>query len=268
MRYPIETAPRNGSIVVLEDDASGTLEVAYWSPTGEWIGEYGEPSEITPSHWHPCYSFFQSSSRREAPQSPTASELMALRSAHARQWFVVSWSAPLVLTMVLVGIFIQQALLHPQAPGEERARSAAVESAYATVRRGTETTGMALSHNNSDDEVAGRPQAVRPMEQTPATVDEKPAAKQSESIAPENSKPEIKAVEAVRPRATSQNIGYGCQHYLTYDPASRTYTGYDGRRRSCRPQAPSQRASPGINESRNVAIGIRADFLRNLNNLR
>ncbi|MCK1744272.1 BA14K family protein [Bradyrhizobium sp. 139] len=264
MRYPIETAPRNGSIVVL--DASGTLEVAYWSPTGEWIGEYGEPSEITPSHWHPCYSFFQSSSRREAPQSPTVSEFMALRSAHARQRFVVSWIAPLVLTMVLVGIFIQPALLHPQAPGEERARSAAIESAYATVRRGTETTGIALSHNKSDDEVAERAQALRAMEQKSAAVDEKPAAKQSEGVAPENGQPEVKAAEAVPPksRAVSQNVGYGCQHYLTYDPASGTYKGYDGRRRSCRPQAPSQRANPGINESRNVAIGIRADFIRNL----
>lgn len=265
MRYAIETAPRNGSIVVLEDDASGTLEVAYRSPSGEWIGEYGEPSAITPSHWHPCYNFFQSSSRREAPQSPTASKLIASRSVHARQGFVTSWIAPLVITMLLVGIFFQQAL-HPQAPEEERARSAAIESAYAMVRRDTETTGVALSHNESDDEVAERSQALRGMEQNPAAVDERSAAKQSEGIAPENSKPEIKAVEAFPPkaRAMRENVGYGCQHYRTYNPASGTYTGYDGRRRSCRPRAPSQQANPDIIGSRNVAIGIRSDFLRNL----
>lgn len=265
MRYPIETAPRNGSIVVLEDDASGTLEVAYRSPSGEWIGEYGEPSAITPSHWHPCYNFFQSSSRREAPQSPTASKLIASRSVHVRQGFVTSWIAPLVITMLLVGIFFQQAL-HPQAPEEERARSAAIESAYAMVRRDTETTGVALSHNESDDEVAERSQALRGMEQNPAAVDERSAAKQSEGIAPENSKPEIKAVEAFPPkaRAMRENVGYDCQHYRTYNPASGTYTGYDGRRRSCRPRAPSQQANPDIIGSRNVAIGIRSDFLRNL----
>lgn len=265
MRYPIETAPRNGSIVVLEDDASGTLEVAYRPPSGEWIGEYGEPSAITPSHWHPCYNFFQSSSRRESPQSPTASKLIASRSVHARQGFVTSWIAPLVITMLLVGIFFQQAL-HPQAPEEERARSAAIESAYAMVRRDTETTGIALSHNESDDEVAERSQALRGMEQNPAAVDERSAAKQSEGIAPENSKPEIKAVEAFPPkaRAMRENVGYGCQHYRTYNPASGTYTGYDGRRRSCRPRAPSQQANPDIIGSRNVAIGIRSDFLRNL----
>jgi len=27
--------------------------------------------------------------------------------------------------------------------------------------------------------------------------------------------------------------GYGCQHFRTYDPASGTYMGYDGRRHSC-----------------------------------
>jgi len=27
--------------------------------------------------------------------------------------------------------------------------------------------------------------------------------------------------------------GYGCQHFRTYDPASRTYMGYNGRRQSC-----------------------------------
>lgn len=265
MRYPIETAPRNGSIVVLEDDASGTLEVAYWSPTGEWIGEYGEPSALTPSHWHPCYSFFQSLSKREAPQSPTASEPGALRSAHARQGFVASWIAPLVVAMVLVVIFFQQALLHPQAAEEERARSAALESVYTMVRRGAETTGVAMSHSKSDDEVAERAQALRATQQ-PAAVDEGPPAKQSEGVAPENSKPEIKAVEAVPPKipARSQNAGYGCQRYRTYDAASGTYTGYDGRRRSCRPQAPPKEANPDIIGSRNVAVGIRADFLRNL----
>jgi hypothetical protein len=266
MRYPIETAPRNGSIVVLEDDASGTLEVAYWSPTGEWMGEYGEPSAVTASHWHPCYSFFQCSSRREAPQSPTAGELVALRSAHARQGFVASWIAPSVVAMVLVGIFFQQALLHPQSPEEERTHGAALESVYTTVRRGTETTGVATSHNKSDEEVAERVQAVRAMEQKPAAVDEGPPAKQSEGVAPENSKPEIKAVEAVPPKtpARSQNAGYSCQRYRTYDAASGTYTGYDGRRRSCPPQAPPKEANRDITGSRNVAIGIRADFLRNL----
>jgi hypothetical protein len=77
------------------------------------------------------------------------------------------------------------------------------------------------------------------LEQKPFAVEEKSAAKQSEEEVPENSKPVIKPVETVplpkrRERAASSDGGYGCQRYGSYDPASRTHTDYDGRRRSCR----------------------------------
>jgi hypothetical protein len=278
MRYTIETAPRNGSIVILEDDASGTFDVAHWSPeAGKWIGEFGEPSEITPSHWHPCYCFFPFSLRGAAPQAPIGSEAVALRSAaaveaqiapsHARRGgFVISWNAAAVVAAVLVGIYFLLAVLHRHALEEEHVRTAALESELAMARRGTETE-VALSRNTRGDEVAqlkqaaesataklqqehGRAEALatelaqarRAMEQKPAPVEEKPAAleekpatKQSEGVAPENSKPAIKPVETGPPnrRATSQDDGYGCQHYRTYDPASGTYKGYDGQRHSC-----------------------------------
>jgi hypothetical protein len=301
MRYPIETAPRNGNIVVLEDVASGTVEVARWSPTGEWIGEYGEPIQITPSHWHPCHSFFQSSSRGDEPQPPTASEVTALRSAaaveaqiapsHARWAFANSWVAAWVVAVVLVSTFIQHAVLHRHAFEEERARSATLASELVMARHETETTGIALSPNKRDDELAQLNQAAdsatpelrqslqqeydradaqpselaqkrRAMEK-PAAAEERRPAQQSEGVAPDNIKPEIKQVETAAPsrRAISQNIGYGCQHYRTYDPASGTYRGYDGKRRSCSPQAPSQQVNPSVTGSGNVAIGIRADFL-------
>jgi BA14K-like protein len=82
------------------------------------------------------------------------------------------------------------------------------------------------------------------VEQKPAAVEEKAAAKQSEGVAPENSKPAIKPVESVtlpkrvedapRERAKSPDDRYCSEHYRSYDPASRTYTGYDGQRRPCR----------------------------------
>jgi hypothetical protein len=54
MRHTIETAPRDGQAIILDDEASGTYDVAHWSPeTGKWVGENGEPSKITPSHWYP-----------------------------------------------------------------------------------------------------------------------------------------------------------------------------------------------------------------------
>ena len=54
MRQAIETPPRDGSAIILEDAASGTYDVAHWSPeAGEWVGENGAPIKITPSHWFP-----------------------------------------------------------------------------------------------------------------------------------------------------------------------------------------------------------------------
>ena len=57
MRHATETAPRDGEVVILQDDASGTYDVAHWSAeAGEWVGENGEASKIAPIHWHPMPS--------------------------------------------------------------------------------------------------------------------------------------------------------------------------------------------------------------------
>jgi hypothetical protein len=54
MRRAIKTAPRDGNVVIIEDDASGTCDVAHWpAEAGEWVGENGEPSKTTRSHWYP-----------------------------------------------------------------------------------------------------------------------------------------------------------------------------------------------------------------------
>ena len=52
MRRAIDTAPKDGTFVILEDDISGRFESAQWSPEGRgWVRKNGEPSEITPTHW-------------------------------------------------------------------------------------------------------------------------------------------------------------------------------------------------------------------------
>src|SRR5258708_37134782 len=54
MRQAIETAPKDGKVVILEDDASGTYDVGRWSEeAGGWVGKNGERSKIKPTHWHP-----------------------------------------------------------------------------------------------------------------------------------------------------------------------------------------------------------------------
>jgi len=97
------------------------------------------------------------------------------------------------------------------------------------------------------------------VEQKPAAVEEMPAAKQpeakqpeakqeakqSEGVAPEDSKPANKPVETApfqkhverEPRERARRLDRwhaGCRHYRTYDPASGTYGGFDGRLHSCR----------------------------------
>src|ERR1700682_3287287 len=109
MRQAIETPPRDGSAIILEDAASGTYDVAHWSPeAGEWGGENGGPLKITQSHWFALavdkyrlhedegwsapsraepseggarrHSFFPFSLRWAAPQRPTTSAVVAPRS--------------------------------------------------------------------------------------------------------------------------------------------------------------------------------------------
>jgi hypothetical protein len=52
MRRAIETVPRDGQVVILEDDG-GAYELAHWSAEARaWVRENGELSKITPTYWH------------------------------------------------------------------------------------------------------------------------------------------------------------------------------------------------------------------------
>jgi hypothetical protein len=76
--------------------------------------------------------------------------------------------------------------------------------------------------------------------QQSAAPEEKAAAKQSEVVAPENPKLADKPTETVAlpervDHQTRERVAKSddCTHYRTYDPASGSYRGYDGRRRTC-----------------------------------
>ncbi len=52
MRRAIDTAPKDGTLVILEDDVSGSFELARWSAEARaWVKENGELSKITPMYW-------------------------------------------------------------------------------------------------------------------------------------------------------------------------------------------------------------------------
>jgi hypothetical protein len=86
----IETAPRDGGFLTLEEGASGKNDIARWtSEAGGWIRENGEPIKITPSHWYPIkgenyltHGPAISSSRRGGPaaQQQFASDIITSRA--------------------------------------------------------------------------------------------------------------------------------------------------------------------------------------------
>ncbi|MHB0770562.1 coiled-coil domain-containing protein [Bradyrhizobium sp. 5.13L] len=52
MRRPIDTAPRSGDDIWVED-ATGAVEVGHWSPeAGKWVWQDGSPIEPAPTHWY------------------------------------------------------------------------------------------------------------------------------------------------------------------------------------------------------------------------
>lgn len=133
MRRTIETAPRDGKVVILEDDVFGTCDVAHWSPeSGQWIGENGEPIKITSSHWYPMQGdndpqqghdvssnpsragsstsqsrssfFFPFSSRQAAPQRLQAAPAEAKRVPRVRWRFAAPSIAATLVGVALTGL--------------------------------------------------------------------------------------------------------------------------------------------------------------------
>ena len=52
MRRPIDTAPKNGQDIWLQD-ATGAVEVGHWSPEGDkWVWQDGSPINGAPTHWY------------------------------------------------------------------------------------------------------------------------------------------------------------------------------------------------------------------------
>jgi hypothetical protein len=118
MRPTIESAPRDGEFIIIEDDVSGRYDVAHWSPSGEWVREDGEPSKITPSRWHPvrneedhAFGDERSSSVPAAapvtitPVEAQMAQVQAERAPDGRRGFATSIAVTLVTT-ALIGLYL------------------------------------------------------------------------------------------------------------------------------------------------------------------
>jgi hypothetical protein len=128
--------------------------------------------------------------------------------------------------------------------GEAEQFSQAVDSATAVLRQ-----SLQQEHDRAEALATELAKVRRAVEQKPAAVEERPGVslpawanidafvKPAQTavqpdVATENSKSAIKPGEPARVEHEPRG-GYGCQHFRTYDPASGTYMGYDGRRHSC-----------------------------------
>src|ERR1700704_1279855 len=201
----------------------------------------------------------------------TAPNVVILEASRARRGFAISWIAQTLVTAALIGICLHAEVVAYVAryasqqeisklitivspvmaqqtplPKDDEAvqLKQAVDSATAELRQ-----SLQQEHDRAEALATELANAGRAMEQKPAAVEEKPGVslpawansnafvKPAQTavqpdVATENSKSAIKPGEPARVEHKPRG-GYGCQHFRTYDPASGTYMGYEGRRHSC-----------------------------------
>src|SRR5258708_7331484 len=139
---------------------------------------------------------------------------------------------------------LRQALQQEHDRAEAERFSQAFDSATAVLRQ-----SLQQEHDRAEARATELAKVRRAVEQKPAAVEERPGVslpawansyafvKPAQTavqpdVATENSKSAIEPGEPARVGHKPRG-GYGCQHFRTYDPASGTYMGYEGRRHSC-----------------------------------
>ena len=141
---------------------------------------------------------------KQAVDSATAELRQSLQQEHDR---AEALEAELVKAWRYVGKLLSMR------DGEADQFSQAVDSATAALAQ-----SLQQEHDRAEALATELAEVRRAAEQKPA-----PDRSATGSI-----KPGEPARDEHKPRG-----GYGCQRFRTYDPASRTYMGYDGRRQSC-----------------------------------
>ena len=168
----IETAPRDGGFLILEEDTSGKNDIARWaSEAGGWVRENGEPIKITPSYWYPLkgenylqhgldISIGHPPRERAAPQQQFASDIITPRSdavppetvaridataveprraSRARNRFAAFSIAASLVVAVCVGMYLRAEQDLRQSLLQERDRVNELARELATARRDLET---------------------------------------------------------------------------------------------------------------------------------
>src|SRR5229473_729039 len=201
------------------------------------------------------------------PTIETAPNVVILDASRARRGFAISWIVQTLVTAALIGICLHAEVVAYVAryasqqeisklitivspvmaqqtplPKDDEAvqLKQAVDSATAELRQ-----SLQQEHDRAEALATELANARRAVEQKPAAVEERPgvslpvSANSNAFVKPAQTavQPDV-ATGAIEPgepvRVEHKPRGrYGCQHFRTYDPASGTYMGYEGRRHSC-----------------------------------
>ena len=184
----IETAPRDGGFLILEEEARAKKDIARWaSEAGGWVRENGEPIKIRPSRWYPIegenylqhgldISISPPPRERAAPQQQFASAVITSRSdaappetvatakidatavepkraSRARNRFAAFAIAASLVVAICVGMYFRAEQDLRQTLLQERDRVAELTRELATARHGLEKE---VAQSNKATEEADR----------------------------------------------------------------------------------------------------------------
>src|SRR5229473_1289211 len=189
----------------------------------------------------------------------TALNVVILEASHARRGFAISWIAQTLVTAALIGICLHAEVVAYVAryasqqeisklitivspvmaqqtplPKDDEAvqLKQAVDSATAELPQ-----SLQQEHDRAEALATELAKVRRAVEQKPAAVEERPGVSlpAQTAVQPDVETENTKSIKPGEPARVEHKPrgGYGCQHFRTYDPASGTYMGYEGRRHSC-----------------------------------
>ena len=256
MRHTIETAP---NVVILEASrarrgfaiswiaqtlvAAALIGICLHAEVVAYVARYASQQEISKlitivspvmAQQTPLPKDDEAVKLKQAVDSATAELRQSLQQEHDR---AEALEAELVKAWRYVGKLLSMR------DGEADQFSQAVDSATAVLRQ-----SLQQEHDRAEA-LATELAKVRGAVEQNASVEERPGVslpawansyafvKPAQTavqpdVPTENSKSAIKPGEPARVEHKPRG-GHGCQHFRTYDPASGTYMGYDGRRHSC-----------------------------------
>jgi hypothetical protein len=163
MRHTIETAPRDGKVVILEHDPTGTYAAAHWSAqTGEWVFEDGEPSKITPTHWRPMpHEKYRPQENAEPSNSSQSGP-----SPRTRRLVVAGSIAAALIASVLIRLYLDY------------------EPATRSPREDTRKTESLALRQAGGDQAAGQARTQAAVRSKPAVEAAAPQRRQSSEKEP------------------------------------------------------------------------------------